>query len=115
MHHLDVLATAQSTISQRGKEYGDAVPSFVRAANIASAILDKKFTAYDIAVVMMSVKMSRLCHQRGHEDSWVDLAAYVAFAAQFSAPHTSDFNDIVNATVENDIANIVRNIHKMES
>lgn len=112
MHHLDVLATAQSTISQRGKEYGDALPSFVRAGNIASAILDKKLTAFDIAVVMMAVKMSRLSHQRGHEDSWVDLAAYVAFAAQFAAPSTSDFNEIVTATVEADITDIVRNIQK---
>jgi hypothetical protein len=103
MNHQDILSTAKATISQRGQEYGDALPSFVRAANIASAILDRKLTAFDISVVMMAVKMSRLSHQRTHEDSWVDLAAYVAFAAQFAGPATSDFNDIVKAQIQTDM------------
>ena len=110
MNHQDILSTAKATISQRGQEYGDALPSFVRAANIASAILDRKLTAFDIAVVMMAVKMSRLSHQRGHEDSWVDLAAYVAFAAQFSAPTTSDFDAVVTAQVEADLEAIARDM-----
>lgn len=112
MNHQDILSTAKATISQRGQEYGDALPSFVRAANIASAILDKKMTAFDIAVVMMAVKMSRLSHQRGHEDSWIDLAAYVAFAAQFSAPSTSDYKDIVLAQVQTDMESQLRDIAK---
>jgi len=110
MNHQDILSTAKATISQRGQEYGDALPSFVRAANIASAILDRKLTAFDIAVVMMAVKMSRLSHQRGHEDSWIDLAAYVAFAAQFSAPSTSDYNEIVLAQVQTDMEDKLRSI-----
>ncbi len=108
MHHQDLLSAAKATISQRGQEYGDALPSFVRAANIASAILNRKVTAFDVSVVMMAVKMSRLANQREHEDSWVDLAAYVAFAAQFAAPHTSDFDAVVNAQVEADLEAIAR-------
>lgn len=108
MHHQDVLSTAKSTISQRGQEYGDVMPSFVRAANIAGNILNRRMTSFEVAVVMMAVKMSRLANQRDHEDSWVDLCAYVAFAAQFAAPHTSDFQEVANATVEADITEIVR-------
>lgn len=110
MHYRDVLKSALSITIQRGEEYGDALPSFVRAANISSAVLGTKLTAFDIAVVMMSVKMSRLSHQRGHEDSWIDLAAYVAFAAQFSGPSTSDFNEIVSAQVQTDIENQLKDI-----
>jgi Domain of unknown function (DUF6378) len=100
MHHLNVLNSAVTTISQRGNEYGDIHPNFVRAATIASCLLDKKLTAFDVAAVMMAVKMARLTHNRDHEDSWVDLTAYTAFAAQFAAPHTSDFNDVITASVE---------------
>jgi hypothetical protein len=100
MHHLNVLNSAVTTISQRGNEYGDIHPNFVRAATIASCLLDKKLTAFDVAAVMMAVKMARLTHNREHEDSWVDLTAYTAFAAQFAAPHTSDFNDVITASVE---------------
>lgn len=110
MHYREVLKSALSITVQRGEEYGDALPSFVRAANIASAILGTKLTAFDIAVVMMAIKMSRLSHQRGHEDSWIDLAAYVAFAAQFSAPSTSDYNDIVLAQVQTDMEDKLRSI-----
>jgi len=108
MHHQDVLSTAKSIITQRGKEYGDVMPSFVRAANIAGNILDRKVTAFDVAVIMMAVKMSRLANQREHEDSWIDLCAYVAFAAQFASPHTSDFQEVANATIEADITEIAR-------
>ena len=100
MHHLNVLNSAVTTISNRGNEYGDIHPNFVRAATIASCLLDKKLTAFDVAAVMMAVKMARLTHNREHEDSWVDLTAYTAFAAQFAAPHTSDFNDVITASVE---------------
>jgi hypothetical protein len=100
VNSFDVLSTALQTIQQRDNEYGDIRPSFIRAATIASSLLDKKLTAFDIAVIMMAVKMARLAHNREHQDSWIDLTAYTAFAAQFAAPHTSDFNDIVAATVE---------------
>ena len=88
MHHKDILNDAATTIAQRGNEYGDVQPMFVRAANIASAITDKKFTAYDMAIAMMAIKMSRISNNREQQDSWVDLVAYTAFAAQFSKPST---------------------------
>lgn len=100
MHHKDILNDAITTINQRGNEYGDAHPMFVRAANIASALTDRKFTAYDMAIAMMAVKMSRIANNREHHDSWVDLVAYSAFAGQFSKPTTSDFDKIVTAQVE---------------
>jgi len=100
MNSIDVLSSALTTIQQRGNQYGEIRPNFIRAATIASSLLDKKFTAFDVAVVMMAVKMARLAHNRDHQDSWIDLTAYTAFAAQFAAPHTSDFDDIVAATIE---------------
>lgn len=100
MHYQDVLATAINTIHARGRDYGDVLPSFVRAASIASALLDRKITAFDIAAVMIAVKMSRIAQNKEHEDSWVDLVAYTSFAAQFAAPHSSDFSDIVAAQAE---------------
>ena len=100
MNHRDILNTAITTISQRGQEYGDVLPSFVRAANIASSVLDRKVTAFDVAAIMVAVKMSRLANNREPTDSWVDLVAFTAFAAQFAAPHSSDFTDIVVAQAE---------------
>ena len=100
MHHKELLRTTLGTITQRGEEYGDAAPSFTRAAIIASTILGRKMSAYDISVVMMAVKLSRINNQPEHLDSWVDLTAYAAFAAQFSQSRNAPAGDPMLAQVE---------------
>ena len=100
MHHKELLRTTLGTITQRGEEYGDVASSFTRAAVVASTILGKRMTAYDISVVMMSIKMSRLNNQPDHQDSWVDLIAYAAFAAQFSHSRNDPAGDPLLAQVE---------------
>ena len=100
MHHKELLRTTLGTITKRGEEYGDVSPSFTRAAIIASTILGQRLTAYDISVVMMSIKMSRLNNQPDHLDSWVDLTAYAAFAAQFSQSRNAPVGDPMLAQVE---------------
>ena len=108
MHYRDILADALKITTQRHKEYGDALPSFVRAANIWSTFRGQKMTAFDVAACLMAVKMSRLSHQPTHQDSWIDLAAYVAFCAQFAGPHTSDFDDVVRAQAQTDMEEQIR-------
>jgi hypothetical protein len=112
MHYRDVLADALKITTQRGQEYGDSRPSFVRAANIWSIWRGQKMTAFDVAACLMAVKMSRLAHQPTHQDSWIDLAAYVAFCAQFAGPHTSDFDDVVRAQVQADMEEGLRDLAK---
>lgn len=104
MNAQDILGSAMAVLRTRGQEFGDTMPSFVRAANISSAVLDRRVTAFDLAVAEISQRLSRIAHNREHTDSWIELCAYVAVAAQFAAPHTSDFSDIVVAQVEADIA-----------
>ena len=80
----DVLSAALTTIRDRGKDYGDIKTSFTKAAIIASAILDKTISPYDVAVILDAVKRARLSHNPSHQDSWVDAAAYTAIASQFA-------------------------------
>ena len=103
MNHMDVLAQAGNEARASGQKYGDVLPGMVRAANIASAILDRKVTAFEITVMQMAVNLSRLAYDRTNPDSWVNLVAHTAYSAQFAGPHTSDFQDIVSAQVEADL------------
>lgn len=103
MHHKELLRTTLGTITQRGEEYGDAAPSFTRAAILASTILGRRMSAYDISVVMMAVKMSRINNQPDHLDSWVDLTAYASFAAQFSTSRNAPVGDPMLAQVEENL------------
>ena len=84
MDHRDVLKEAQSLLSQRGNAYGTAQENFERAATLLSVLSGKKFSAYDVSLAMLAVKLSRLAHSPDHHDSWVDGINYMAFCAEFT-------------------------------
>jgi hypothetical protein len=84
MDHRDVLKEAQSLLSQRGNSYGAAQENFERAATLLSVLSGKKFSAYDVSLAMLAVKLSRLAHSPDHHDSWVDGINYMAFCAEFT-------------------------------
>ena len=82
--HMEILKKALLILKDRGVTYGGPEESFTRAASIASLWLNRPVTARDAAIIMASIKMSRIAVSPGHEDSFVDLCNYVAFAASFS-------------------------------
>jgi hypothetical protein len=83
-NHKDVLTTCANLIGERGKEYGEAAENFKRIADIASLILSKPVTEYDVAMIMVAVKLGRLHASRANLDSYTDAINYLAFGAQFS-------------------------------
>ena len=82
--HIDVIKKAMQILKDRGTAYGGVEESFTRAASIATLWLDRPISARDVAVILAAVKMSRIAKTPGHEDSFVDMVNYVAFAAAFS-------------------------------
>lgn len=79
----DILESALELIAERGKDYGNIEDTFKRTAEIATAILGKEFTPYEIAVIMHSVKLARLKTSPTKIDSYVDGINYLAFAGGF--------------------------------
>lgn len=84
MHYRDVLKTCATTLSDRGKKYGDSDVCFTRIAKIASLVLDKPISTYDIAIILACVKLGRIPGNPTYDDNYVDLANYAAFAAHFA-------------------------------
>jgi hypothetical protein len=116
-----ILSTSIDIIGSRAEEYGDASQSFSRASTIASTMLDKTITAYDVSIVLMAVKMARIAQNKTHMDSYVDLAAYTAFAAQFSNAKATDaveanrlqitslkLTDEMTSQIDEQVANLVK-------
>lgn len=116
-----ILSTSIDIIGSRAEEYGDASQSFSRASTIASTMLDKTITAYDVSIVLMAVKMARIAQNKTHIDSYVDLAAYTAFAAQFSNAKATDaveanrlqitslkLTDEMTSQIDEQVANLVK-------
>jgi len=84
MHHKEIIQKSISVVNQRGQEYGEASQSFIRIATIASTILNRAVTAYDVSAILLAVKLGRISNDRTHEDSFVDGINYLAFMHQFA-------------------------------
>lgn len=115
-------------MTERGGQYGPADECFERIAKIASLILNKIITPYDVAVVQMAVKLGRMPESRHDEDHYVDLMNYASFAAEFSRPKeeqaqpaptpapiyapkpTLKTADLVAADVEDGIADLAKKL-----
>jgi hypothetical protein len=89
-HAREILMQSATTIEQRGTEYGPALENFEKACYIATAILEKPISVYDLCIIMTALKLSRISANKRHEDSFIDAASYLAFAAQFSNPDPSE-------------------------
>lgn len=98
MNHREVLKQSASLIAERGKEYGPEDACFERSANIASIILNKSISKYDVAMILHANKLARLQESRSKLDHYVDGINYLAFGAQFAQQASS-----VAVAVEDDI------------
>jgi hypothetical protein len=84
MYHKDVLNTCLNTLNERAQSYGNEDDMFETTAQIASLLLGRVFTKYEISVVMESIKLARRRYDPLHEDSYIDQINYAAFSAQFA-------------------------------
>lgn len=79
------LARAAELINgDRAADYGDATESFTRLANLWTATLGVPVTAWQVALCLMQLKVSRLCVTPTHADSWVDAAGYIALGSEIA-------------------------------
>jgi Domain of unknown function (DUF6378) len=81
--HGDILKTAAKTIAKRRESYGSPAECFERAAAIASAVLDRAVTPYEIAVIFNAMKLARIAQSPANPDHYIDAVAYMSFAAEF--------------------------------
>ena len=61
----------------RNKQYGGPEENFTRTAQIWSVIMGIEFTAEDVAMMMVGLKVARYVNRGGFQaDTWVDIAGY---------------------------------------
>lgn len=68
---------------QRGGEYGHLEENFDRISTIASVMLGKHVSNYEIAMMLLAVKLGRMQESKHHLDNYMDGINYMAFAAYF--------------------------------
>jgi Domain of unknown function (DUF6378) len=94
MDYSKFVVEAVSKVQERGRDYGSFHEGFQKASVIATTMLNKEISSYDIMVVMMAVKMSRIAFDMAHQDSWVDLIAYTSFAGELGTNGTTRQDNI---------------------
>lgn len=88
----DMLRQAATLVGgQRAKDYGDKTENHQRIADLWNYWMVQRYkdqpamvSAYDVAIMMVLMKISRLMHTPGHSDSHVDIAGYAAIAEEIS-------------------------------
>ena len=65
---------------QRGEDYGLPEDDFLRASKIKEQLADCDDLRMRHALEMIATKMSRLCANPYHFDSWLDIAGYARTA-----------------------------------
>jgi Domain of unknown function (DUF6378) len=86
MNARDYLNEARATIQDRGLDYGHPQDNMQRTAALWSSYLEMPVTDYQVAMCMALVKVARSM-ETPKTDTYVDLTAYVAIAAQL---HTEE-------------------------
>ena len=75
----ELLRTAAATVAgDRQDDYGDAQASHERIAALWSAFLGVEILPWQVDVLMILMKCSRLVTCPDKADTWVDIAGYAA-------------------------------------
>jgi len=80
----EILSSATDTIGQRGLSYGHPADNMRRTAMLLSAYLEVPIHDYQVAGIMVLVKLARSLESAQQIDTWIDMAAYTAIAGQLA-------------------------------
>jgi hypothetical protein len=81
--HLDILSEATRSITDHMVDYGEPSANYERASALVSLILNKPVTPYEIAMIKLAVKLSRIAETPDLRSSYVELIACASLAGEF--------------------------------
>jgi hypothetical protein len=73
-----LLDKAAAILEDRGQAYGAADAAFAAIAARWSITLGRPVSATQVVLCMIDLKLVRLSHDPGHEDSLIDVIGYAA-------------------------------------
>ena len=101
MNHTDVLAEAVRVLRERDTKYGDVQDMFERTAQLASIILGKTYTPYEITIILKCLKDARKKNDVLNIEHYADSINYEAFAYQFA---TASLDELAENQVAAELA-----------
>ena len=93
MNYRETLTRLETILKEREISYGDARESHERIARRWNAVLNQRLssdiTGYDVARMMVELKLARLDNAGVHEDSLMDAANYLVIALRLGVDDAS--------------------------
>jgi hypothetical protein len=84
MRANEILLSATDTIRERGLSYGHPADNLQHTAMLISAYLQTPIHDYQVAGIMVLVKLARTNQSADQIDSWIDLCSYGAIGGQLA-------------------------------
>jgi hypothetical protein len=84
MKASEILQTSTDTIADRGLSYGHPADNLQHTAMLLSAYLQMPIHDYQVAGIMVLVKLARTQQSAQHLDNWIDLCSYGALGGQLA-------------------------------
>ena len=88
------IEEAQSTLNERGFEYGDPRCNLLRIYQLCRTLGVQLRDPADLALVFIAVKLSRMVESPMREDSYLDLIGYATILAKCRFTSLDDWSDI---------------------
>jgi hypothetical protein len=88
-----VLKNCAEILAERGQQYGPVTQNFGRCSTIASAILIKPITGYDVAIILHALILARMAESRDDLDHAVDGINYLAISVELATEKSATEND----------------------
>jgi hypothetical protein len=85
MNHAEVLNQSASAIIDLTKKYGTRELVFHRASQLATLLLNRIVTPYEVTMIASAINLAHLQENRGDSHNYVSAIANMAFSAQFAA------------------------------
>lgn len=103
MNHLEILNNALSMLKEKGQLYGPEDDLHEDISKIATILLNKSISPYDVAMIHVATKLTRIKNHRNHYDSYIDAVNYLSFAGQFVSR-----TDSVSVALEDGLVKMTR-------
>ena len=84
MQANEILLSATDAIRERGISYGHPADNLQHTAMLLSAYLQTPIHDYQVAGIMVLVKLARTSQSAQYIDNWIDLCSYGAIAGQLA-------------------------------
>ena len=84
MKASEILQTSTDTIADRGLSYGHPADNLQHTAMLLSAYLQMPIHDYQVAGIMVLVKLARTNQSAQHLDNWIDLCGYAGLGGQLA-------------------------------